>query len=91
MIHFNHNFVNAILGLSESLSENIYGELNEKQAKSIETIAESGQLSWVPDPRPSVGRESPNEWPPRYNAPAPLTVRGTCRPMSPVARWASRR
>ncbi len=43
--------LNAILGLSESLSENIYGELNEKQAKSIETIAESGHhlLSLIND------------------------------------------
>ncbi len=43
--------LNAILGLSESLGENIYGELNRKQARSIETIAESGQhlLSLVND------------------------------------------
>ena len=43
--------LNAILGLSESLSENIYGELNEKQARSIETIAESGHhlLSLIND------------------------------------------
>ena len=43
--------LNAILGLSESLIENIYGELNEKQARSITTIAESGQhlLSLIND------------------------------------------
>ncbi len=43
--------LNAILGLSESLSENIYGELNAKQARSIETIAESGHhlLSLIND------------------------------------------
>ena len=43
--------LNAILGLSESLGENIYGELNPKQARSIETIAESGQhlLSLIND------------------------------------------
>lgn len=43
--------LNAILGLSESLGDSIYGKLNEKQAKSIETIAESGRhlLSLIND------------------------------------------
>ncbi|MCX5934525.1 MAG: GAF domain-containing sensor histidine kinase, partial [Pseudanabaena sp. LacPavin_0818_WC45_MAG_42_6] len=35
--------LNAILGLSESLQENIYGELNEKQTNAIVTIEQSGQ------------------------------------------------
>jgi light-regulated signal transduction histidine kinase (bacteriophytochrome)/ActR/RegA family two-component response regulator len=35
--------LNAILGLSESLQENIYGELNEKQEQAIATIEQSGQ------------------------------------------------
>jgi signal transduction histidine kinase/ActR/RegA family two-component response regulator len=35
--------LNAILGLSESLQENVYGELNEKQTNAIVTIEQSGQ------------------------------------------------
>ena len=34
--------LNAILGLSESLAEGVYGDMNTKQAQSINTIAESG-------------------------------------------------
>ena len=34
--------LNAILGLSESLSEHIAGPLNEKQARYVKTISESG-------------------------------------------------
>ena len=34
--------LNAILGLSESLAEGVYGDMNNKQVKSINTIAESG-------------------------------------------------
>ncbi len=43
--------LNAILGLSESLAEGVYGNLNEKQVKSITTIAESGHhlLSLIND------------------------------------------
>lgn len=35
--------LNSILGLSESLQLNTYGELSEKQIKAIETIEESGK------------------------------------------------
>ncbi len=35
--------LNVILGMSESLQEAIYGELNSSQLKSISTIAQSGQ------------------------------------------------
>lgn len=35
--------LNAIIGLSESLAEKTVGELNEKQAKYVSVIAESGQ------------------------------------------------
>ncbi|MCK6538971.1 MAG: PAS domain S-box protein [Anaerolineales bacterium] len=35
--------LNAIIGLSESLAEKTVGELNEKQAKYVGVIAESGQ------------------------------------------------
>jgi PAS domain S-box-containing protein len=35
--------LNAILGKSETLQEGIYGELNEKQLRSLRTIEESGR------------------------------------------------
>lgn len=35
--------LNSVLGLSESLQLNTYGELNEKQIKVLETIEESGK------------------------------------------------
>jgi PAS domain S-box-containing protein len=35
--------LNAILGMSECLTEGIFGEVNERQAKSIDTIHRSGQ------------------------------------------------
>ena len=35
--------LNAILGLSESLQEQIYGQLNEKQLRSLHSIEESGR------------------------------------------------
>ena len=35
--------LNAIIGLSDSLAERIAGDLNEKQAKYVTTISESGQ------------------------------------------------
>ncbi|MEW5988787.1 MAG: ATP-binding protein, partial [Chloroflexota bacterium] len=35
--------LNAILGLSEALEEGVYGDLNEKQVKSLRTIQESGR------------------------------------------------
>ena len=43
--------LNAVLGLSESLAEGVYGEMNAKQAQSINTIAESGRhlLSLIND------------------------------------------
>jgi len=43
--------LNAVLGLSESLAEGVYGEMNAKQAQSINTIAESGHhlLSLIND------------------------------------------
>ena len=43
--------LNAVLGLSESLAEGVYGDMNAKQAQSINTIAESGHhlLSLIND------------------------------------------
>ena len=43
--------LNAVLGLSESLAEGVYGDMNAKQAQSINTIAESGRhlLSLIND------------------------------------------
>ena len=43
--------LNAILGLSEALQEEIYGQLNEKQLKTLYTIEESGRhlLSLIND------------------------------------------
>jgi len=35
--------LNAILGMSEALLEQVYGELNEKQLKSLHSIEESGR------------------------------------------------
>jgi PAS domain S-box-containing protein len=35
--------LNAILGLSESLQEQVYGQLNEKQLRSLHSIEESGR------------------------------------------------
>ena len=35
--------LNAVLGLSESLLEGVYGPHNEKQARALQTIAESGR------------------------------------------------
>ncbi len=35
--------LNAVLGLSEALREEVYGQLNEKQHRSLELIAESGR------------------------------------------------
>ncbi len=35
--------LNAILGMSECLTEGVFGSINERQAKSIETIHRSGQ------------------------------------------------
>ena len=35
--------LNSILGMSEALNEEIYGELNEKQKRSLQTIRESGR------------------------------------------------
>jgi len=35
--------LNAVLGLSEALQEQVYGELNQKQLKSLNTIEESGR------------------------------------------------
>ena len=35
--------LNGILGMSETLQENTYGELNPRQLKAVGTIAESGQ------------------------------------------------
>ncbi len=35
--------LNAILGMSEALLEQVYGELNEKQAKSLRSVEESGR------------------------------------------------
>jgi PAS domain S-box-containing protein len=35
--------LNAILGMSEALLEQVYGELNEKQLKSLRSIEESGR------------------------------------------------
>lgn len=43
--------LNAILGLSESMVDGVYGHLNEKQTRSLNTIAESGHhlLSLIND------------------------------------------
>ncbi len=43
--------LNAILGMSECLQEGVFGEINHRQAKSIETIHRSGQhlLSLIND------------------------------------------
>lgn len=43
--------LNAILGLSETLQEQVYGELNERQLKSLDTIERSGRhlLSLIND------------------------------------------
>ena len=43
--------LNAVLGLAESLQEQIYGSLNEKQLRSLRTIEESGRhlLSLIND------------------------------------------
>ena len=35
--------LNAVLGLSEALQEEVYGEVNERQRKSLHTIEESGR------------------------------------------------
>jgi len=35
--------LNAILNISESLGEGVYGALNEKQQRSLQTVAESGR------------------------------------------------
>jgi PAS domain S-box-containing protein len=35
--------LNAVLGLSEALQENVFGDLNEKQAKALKNIEESGR------------------------------------------------
>jgi len=35
--------LNAILGMSEALLEQVYGELNEKQVKSLRSVEESGR------------------------------------------------
>jgi signal transduction histidine kinase/CheY-like chemotaxis protein len=35
--------LNAILGMSEALLEQVYGELNEKQSKSLRSVEESGR------------------------------------------------
>jgi len=43
--------LNAILGLSEALQEGVYGDLNEKQIRSLHSIEESGRhlLSLITD------------------------------------------
>ncbi|MCK5148168.1 response regulator [bacterium] len=43
--------LNAILGMSEALQDKIYGDINEKQARSLHTIEESGRhlLSLIND------------------------------------------
>lgn len=43
--------LNAVLGMAETLSEEIYGSLNEKQLKSVRTVEESGRhlLSLIND------------------------------------------
>ncbi len=43
--------LNAVLGLSEALQEEVYGDINERQRKSLHTIEESGRhlLSLIND------------------------------------------